>query len=123
VNYNPFGTENDPECRLGSQFIHPGGFLFGESNCRINTILSSCIAITLWHPERKIGGMCHFVLPEDGASVGGKRSSSFIDGRYATGAMQLFENAAAQYGTRLSEYQAKIFGGSSMMANAILDDD
>ena len=44
-------------------FIRPGEFYFGDGNTRIRTILGSCVAVTLWHPERHIGGMCHYMLP------------------------------------------------------------
>ena len=77
-----------------------------------------------WHPILHIGGMCHFVLP-------GRRSPSNVirsgdpklDGRYSDGAMALFEREANRRGTRLEEYQAKIFGGSNMLANATLRED
>ena len=45
------------------------------------------------------------------------------DGRYADGAIALFERGAAEYGTQLKEYQAKIFGGSNMLMNSIYKTD
>jgi len=106
-----------------SHFINPGEFFFYESNCQIHTLLGSCIAITLWHPILKIGGMCHFVLP-------GLRSPEYVDrgdnklnGRYSDAAMALFEIEALKYGTNLREYQAKIFGGSNMLTNSTLKED
>ena len=47
-------------------FLQPGGFYFGGGRTRISTLLGSCISITLWHPARRIGGMCHFMLPTRG---------------------------------------------------------
>lgn len=43
--------------------LQPGEFHFGGANTRIQTLLGSCVAITLWHPIRRIGGMCHYMLP------------------------------------------------------------
>ncbi|MEH6347312.1 MAG: chemotaxis protein CheD [Bermanella sp.] len=100
-------------------FIHPGEFVFGGSNLHIHTILGSCIAITLWHPILKIGGMCHFVLPKKTGGI----SELSLDGRYCDGAMALFEKEAHKHGTNLDEYQGKIFGGSNMLTNLTLKED
>jgi hypothetical protein len=43
----------------------------------LRTLLGSCVAITLWHPTRRIGGMCHFLLPERK-----RRTNEPPDGRY-----------------------------------------
>ena len=42
------------------------------------TLLGSCVSISLWHPRRKIGGMCHYMLPSRGGC-----EASAPDGRYA----------------------------------------
>jgi chemotaxis protein CheD len=103
------------ECRKIRRFLNPSEFYFGGGNFQIHTLLGSCVAITLWHPVRHIGGMCHYLLPK----LQGKDLivplPSTINGRYADVAMNLFENAIRKYGTRIGEYQAKIFGGSNMI--------
>ena len=43
--------------------LMPGDFVFGNSELKLKTLLGSCVAITLWHPDKKIGGMCHYMLP------------------------------------------------------------
>lgn len=93
--------------------LHPGDFCFGEPGTHLHTVLGSCIAVTLWHPNLNIGGMCHFVLPErpSGSPTNG------LDGRYAQDAMILFEQAAKLHCTDLREYQAKIFGGANVTGN------
>ena len=65
-------------------FLQPGGFYFGGGRTRISTLLGSCISITLWHPARRIGGMCHFMLPTRGQPAGAP-----LDGRYADEALAL----------------------------------
>lgn len=47
-------------------FLQPGEWYFGEGNTRVRTTLGSCVAIVLWHPVRRIGGMCHYMLPSRG---------------------------------------------------------
>jgi len=120
-----------PRARMGEiqgdiirRFINSGEFYFGHSNCQIHTILGSCVAITLWHPILKIGGMCHIVLPY---SSDGLNSTNYfgesLSGRYSDTAMMLFEKEAFVRGTYLKEYQAKIFGGSNMLKSSKLHED
>jgi len=95
--------------------LHPGDFVFAESGVHLHTLLGSCISITLWHPRLHIGGMCHFTLPE---RLDRRSESTEPDGRYADDVMKLFQRAATQHRTQLSEYQAKIFGGGNMIKSS-----
>ncbi|VAW71352.1 Chemotaxis protein CheD [hydrothermal vent metagenome] len=106
-----------------SRFINPGEFFFHGSDCQIHTLLGSCIAITLWHPELKVGGMCHFVLPGQRSAFTADRRNGELNGRYSDAAMALFEIEAHRRGTSLHEYHAKIFGGSNMLTTASLSED
>lgn len=89
-------------------FLQPGEFYFGDASTRIRTLLGSCVAITLWHPTRLVGGMCHYMLPSR------LQPGAQLDGKYAEEAMQLFLLEAARRGTQLQEYQVKLFGGGNM---------
>ncbi len=91
-------------------FLHPGDIHFGSAGTHVHTLLGSCIAITLWHPQRKLGGMCHFVLPARPQPT----NNASPDGRYADEAIELFKRSALAHGTQLKDYQAKIFGGGDM---------
>jgi len=108
---------------LVSQFINPGGFFFGNANCQIHTILGSCIAITLWHPNLHIGGMCHFVLPGKRSIKSIVNDGTELNGRYSDAAIAMFEIEVKKRGTQLKDYQAKIFGGSNMLTNSTLRED
>lgn len=96
---------------LRKVFLHPGDFVFGEPGTHIHTVLGSCIAICLWHPMLKIGGMCHFVLP---FRPKGEPKAATPDGRYGDEAMQLFDLALKLHQTEYPQYSAKIFGGANM---------
>ena len=93
-------------------FLNPGEFYFGDSDTRIRTILGSCVAITLWHPQLRIGGMCHYMLP---ARARGKVAA--LDGRYADEAMLLLLKEALRYRSNPYEYQIKLFGGGNMFSH------
>jgi chemotaxis protein CheD len=91
-------------------FLNPGEFHFGAGETRISTLLGSCVSITLWHPRRRIGGMCHYMLTERR-----RPAHAALDGRFASEAFELFLQEVAAAGTRPSEYQAKLFGGGNML--------
>jgi chemotaxis protein CheD len=92
-------------------YLHPGEWYFGDEDTRIKTLLGSCVSFTLWHPERRIGGMCHYMLPRRGD----KRGNEALDGKYADEAMALLLREIEREGTRPEEYVARVFGGGSML--------
>lgn len=98
-----------PGMLLADVFLHPGELWFGGDDIRVRTILGSCVAITLWHPQRRIGGMCHYMLPE-----GSNREARPSDGRYAADAIELLRGNIAHHRTFPHEYEAKLFGGGHM---------
>lgn len=89
--------------------LSAGDFHFGSGHTRISTLLGSCVSITLWHPRKHIGGMCHYMMTERS-----RTPDMALDGRYATEAFDMFLQQVEQAGTRPSEYQAKLFGGANM---------
>lgn len=89
--------------------LRPGDFHFDGGETRISTLLGSCVSITLWHPRKRIGGMCHYMLTERP-----RPPNVALDGRYAAEAFELFLRHVDDAGTRPSEYQAKLFGGANM---------
>jgi chemotaxis protein CheD len=88
-------------------FLQPGDFFFADELTRIRTLLGSCVAITLWHPHRRIGGMCHYMLP----SRARPDPAAELDGRYADEAVALFLDELSAARTSPQDYVVKIFGG------------
>lgn len=93
--------------------LNPGDFHFGAAPLQLATLLGSCVTVTLWHPRRHIGGMCHFLLPSRQAKPGAK-----LDGHYAAEAFALFDQAIAKHASQPHEYQAKLFGGGDMFSGS-----
>jgi len=89
-------------------FLNPGDWFFGDRQNRIHTTLGSCIAVTLWHPNLRLGGMCHFMLPAR-QEVGGE-----LNARYGDDAMDLLIGEIRRLGTRPEDYESKLFGGASL---------
>lgn len=94
--------------------LHAGDYYFGNAQAQIHTLLGSCISIVLWHPEKKIGGMCHYALP-----YRFERNDNRLNPRFADDCLALFERSAKRNHTNLSEFKAKIFGGGNMYEKAI----
>ena len=108
MNAAPHTTEN-----VRTVVLSAGDFHFGSGQTRISTLLGSCVSITLWHPRKRIGGMCHYMMTERS-----RAPAAALDARYATEAFELFLQHVEQAKTRPSEYQAKLFGGANMFRTA-----
>lgn len=98
---------------IKSVVLASGEFYFGGGTTRISTLLGSCVSITLWHPRKHIGGMCHYMMTARKYENAGE-----LDGRYADEAFRLFLQGVERAGTRPAEYQAKLFGGADMFGTA-----
>ncbi len=101
-------------------FLQPGDLFVADANFRIRTLLGSCVSITLWHPQARIGGMSHFLLPSRNQRV----PEWELDGRYGDEALKMVMRDLCKAGVAPSQCQAKIFGGGNMfpghgMAGAI----
>jgi chemotaxis protein CheD len=90
-------------------FLQPGEYFVGDAGCRIRTLLGSCVSITLWHPQRQIGGMSHYLL-----ATRGKRREGVFDGRYGDEALHLLLHDLQRAGVDARQCQAKVFGGGNM---------
>ena len=91
-------------------FLQPGELFVGDAGFQIRTILGSCVSITLWHPQLRVGGMSHFLLPTRGQpGVTNER-----DGRYGDEALELMLVDLKAAGVNPKQCQAKIFGGGNM---------
>ena len=88
----------------------PGHLYFGSEPAHIRTLLGSCVALTLWSPTRRIGGMCHFLLPSRRRPPGAP-----LDGRYGDEAVELLLEAVQRAGSQPTEYQTHLYGGADTM--------
>jgi len=88
--------------------LAPGEVSFATRPTRLRTLLGSCVAFTFWHPQRRIGSMCHFMLPAR------LRRDHALDGRYGDEAVELLFRHARANGTTPQDYQVKLFGGGEM---------
>ncbi|MDP8567336.1 chemotaxis protein CheD [Methylophilus aquaticus] len=93
-------------------FLQPGEFYWGDADTRIRTILGSCVAVTVWHPAQKVGGMCHIMLPSRARSA--KKTGGVLNGKYADEAMTMIMSELNSCGIAPESCHVKVFGGSNM---------
>jgi len=91
--------------------LMPGQMHLGQQVASLRTLLGSCVAITLWHPTRRIGGMCHFLLPQRQ-----RRNGEPPDGRYGDEAVAEMVKLLTALGTQPQEYVAHLYGGADTMS-------
>ncbi len=91
--------------------ILPGEFFVTTREMLLVTVLGSCVAACIRDPERGIGGMNHFMLPDAGTGVMSRSA------RYGAYAMELLVNELIKSGARRTALQAKVFGGGRVMAS------
>ena len=89
--------------------VLPGEYFVFNEDVLIMTTLGSCIATCLWDRQAKIGGMNHFMLPDNG---GGASDS----GRYGSYAMELLINEMMKMGASRMTMEAKVFGGGAVIS-------
>lgn len=90
--------------------VQPGAWAV-ESEKPLSTLLGSCVAVCLFDPLLKIGGINHFMLPDMGRSKHGD-VDSLLSGNFA---MEALLNALLAKGAKKVRLQAKAFGGGTII--------
>lgn len=91
--------------------ILPGEYYVTGRDMMLVTVLGSCVSACLRDPLTGIGGMNHFMLPEDG-DIHNPLSAS---ARYGGYAMEVLINQLIKLGASRTRLEAKVFGGGAVM--------
>lgn len=91
--------------------IGPGELYASKRNIMIVTVLGSCVSACLWDPVARIGGMNHFMLPEQA----GGTSLLSEPARYGAHAMEMLINNLLSMGAQRDRLQAKVFGAGRVL--------
>lgn len=92
--------------------ILPGEYYVTRRDMVLVTVLGSCVAACIRDCRNGIGGMNHFMLPDDNGAENGLLSSS---ARYGTFAMEILINQLLKLGAQRSCFEAKVFGGGNVL--------
>jgi len=92
--------------------IHIGEYHASSEPAVIHTVLGSCVAVCLFDPIKRIGGMNHILLP-------GKADMSRFNepARYGINAMEVLINRIIGLGGDKHRFVAKVFGGGHVIAS------
>jgi chemotaxis protein CheD len=98
--------------------ILPGEFYVTSSNEIIATVLGSCISVCIRDAKLGIGGMNHFMLPENNKKSDDSWKYNKIDkaARYGNDAMEHLINELLKNGGRKNRFEIKVTGGGRIMA-------
>jgi chemotaxis protein CheD len=91
----------------GQHYLHPGELFVSEQPTLVTTILGSCVAVCLFDPIARVGGMNHYLLP-----VAGRERST----RFGDVAIPALLEGVLSRGASRAYLQAKVFGGACVVA-------
>jgi chemotaxis protein CheD len=92
----------------------PGEYFVTGKDMVLTTVLGSCVSACIRDNKAGVGGMNHFMLPED-ADPGSKSVAAAM--RYGAFAMEILINELLKAGARRERLEAKVFGGGAVLAN------
>lgn len=107
----------DPVLSHWTVKILPGEYYVTRADEAVSTVLGSCISACVRDPVRNVGGMNHFMLPED-ASTG---PNNWLDPavglatRYGSYAMENLINDLLKLGAARERLEIKVFGGGRVL--------
>ncbi|WP_020205573.1 MULTISPECIES: chemoreceptor glutamine deamidase CheD [Cupriavidus] len=104
---------------FGKQAIKllPNEYYVTREDVVLTTVLGSCVAACIRDETAGVGGMNHFMLPDDdGAGAGADRLLS-ASMRYGSYALEVLINDLLKMGARRERLEAKVFGGGAVLAN------
>jgi chemotaxis protein CheD len=97
--------------------IHIGQLHASRNPVIIYTLLGSCVAVCLFDPEAKIGGMNHILMP---GYVDYRHGG--VAGRYGDNAIRMLIKRIVNLGGSPERLVAKVFGGAHMFHELSVDD-
>jgi len=97
--------------------IKPGEYYVSVHGEMIATVLGSCVAACIRDPVSGIGGMNHFMLPDDSSSSSGtwKDTPVSSETRYGNVAMERLINVIIANGGDRKNLEIKVFGGGRVL--------
>jgi chemotaxis protein CheD len=96
-------------------YLYPARLFASARPYYVTTILGSCVAVCLWDPGCRLGGINHFLLPYQATSS----SPSF---RFGNVAIQRLIDELLGLGSAEQDIQAKLFGGACLVGARQADD-
>lgn len=104
----------DREFGVQAVKLLPGEYYVTAKDMVLTTVLGSCVSACLRDTTAGIGGMNHFMLPDDSDPSSRDPAAAM---RYGAYAMEMLLNELIKAGARRERLEAKVFGGGAVLAN------
>lgn len=101
--------------------VLPGEYYVTRNDELISTVLGSCIAACIRDPILRVGGLNHFMLPEEASERAAGGHDRWLDPllglatRYGSHAMERLINALLKCGARRERLEVKLFGAGQIL--------
>lgn len=104
----------DREFDVPAVKLLPGEYYVTTENIVLTTVLGSCVSACVRDSAAGIGGMNHFMLPDDADPSSRDLAAAM---RYGAYAMDVLLNELFKGGAKRERLEAKVFGGGAVLAN------
>ncbi len=94
--------------KIPIHFLYPAAIFANRQSYQVNTILGSCVAVCIWDPVLRIGGINHYMLPL-------WNGQGLASPKYGNIAIKKLIDKMLSYGSRKSDLKAKMFGGGEVI--------
>jgi chemotaxis protein CheD len=100
--------------------ILPGEYYVTGEDESLSTVLGACICACIRDPVAAVGGMNHFMLPNEGGGKGDRWLDPILGmaARYGSYAMESLINGLMKCGARRERLEIKVFGGARIRRSA-----
>jgi chemotaxis protein CheD len=99
---------DDTACK----YLLPGELVFFDTPSMVNTVLGSCVSVTMFARRQMLGIISHSMLPgQNTALPGGTENYKFTDV-----SIRRMDRIIAEYGISRGDVEVKLFGGSDMFS-------
>lgn len=90
-------------------YLKPGELFIDSDPALVQTVLGSCVSVTMYCMRNRFGGICHALLPSGNADE---------PCRHVEGAIGVLLEQMLQRGSRYEWLEVKLFGGSNVLGLA-----
>lgn len=100
------------DIKLKKITVSIGDFYVSSTPVFIETLLGSCVSVTMFDPVKKIGGLNHIVLPGTFLESDYEKMFDEKDSRYGIFSLENLLYKMESFGSERKNIEAKIFGAS-----------
>lgn len=99
-------AKTDPKGTIAKHYLYPSALFASKEPTVVSTVLGTCVAVCLFDPMTKIGGINHYMLPL-------WNGEELASPKYGNIAIEKLILTVLKYGASKKHLQAKVFGGKT----------